>query len=390
MRPAPPVHLLDAFAARFREPARVAARAPGRVNLIGEHTDYNGGLVLPCAIDRDTWVLASPAPGKTVRVVALDLDAEADFEVGREARQGDFADYVQGVTWALGERGHTLGGGQLLVSSQVPRAAGLSSSAALELAVAAALDGLWGLSLAPLDWARVAHRAECDFAGVACGIMDQFASGLGRIGHALRIDCASEQVAPIPMPEGFRLLVAQSGVERRLAASGYNERVAECARALAAARDAKLAKADADSLRGLEDVPLAELERVLDPVAARRVRHVLSENRRVDAFCRALASGDLDGAGRLLVESQASLRDDYQVSVPELDALCEIADAQAGVFGSRLTGAGFGGCTLHLVAREAAAAVSKALADGFEGRFGRRPESWTVAPAAGASCQTLA
>jgi galactokinase len=277
------------------------------------------------------------------------------------------------------------------VASAVPRESGLSSSAALCVAVARACERAFGLGLAAADVARVAHRAESGFVGVACGIMDPFASALGRRDHALRIDCRSEEVTPVPLGGGrLRLVIAHSGVRRALAHGGYGERVAECAAALAAARAAGVAPPGARALRDLGVKDLPALERALEPLLVRRARHVVTENARVEAFCLALARGDLASGGALLREGQRSLRDDYEVSVPELDALCEIGDALPGVFGSRLSGAGFGGCTLHLVEPERAEAVAEALAAGFERRFGRRAATLLARPADGAGDLPLA
>lgn len=381
-----------AFSAHFgRDPDRVAA-APGRVNLIGEHTDYSEGLVAPCAIDRATVALVADGGRDAVRGFASDLDASArtaGFAPGDEARPAGWIAYVWGVHRALAERGLEVGGHDLAVSSTVPLGSGLSSSAALCVAVTTALDAHFGLGLGDVERARIAHRAESHFVGVGCGLLDPFASALGREGHALRIDCRTEAVERVPLPaERLALLVAHSGVERTLAAEDgptpYQERVAACREAVSLAREAGIGPADATALRdfGPEDLPA--LAARLPDVVFRRARHVVSENARVDALCAALARGDLDAVGGEVRACQASLRDDYEVSVPELDALCEIGDALPGVFGSRLTGAGWGGCTLHLVDPVRADAVGEALAEGFARRFGRRPPVHRMAPAGGA------
>jgi galactokinase len=350
------------FARRFGRPPERAVRAPGRVNLIGEHTDYNEGLVLPCAIDRDTFVVAAAREDGRVRVYSRELDAEAAFDAAAPVRRGDFADYVAGPFFALAERGIPAAGADLALASQLPRESGLSSSAALGVGVAVALDRVYGLGLSGAELAALAHRGESAFVGVGCGIMDQMASALGRRDHALRIDCRSGDVEPVPLdPGAVRILVAQSGVRRALARGGYGDRVAECAAALAAAREAGIAPPGARALRDLGPEHLPALARALPPRLLRRARHVITENARVDATCRALAQGDFAAVGALLREGMASLRDDYAVSIPELDALCALADAHPGSFGSRLTGAGFGGCTVHLVHPEAAEAVREVL-----------------------------
>jgi galactokinase len=379
-----------AFRERFDRAPEAGARAPGRVNLIGEHTDYNRGLVLPCAIDRDTWAVGALRSDGRCRVWARDLGEEAAFEVASPRPRGGWIDYVQGVVDALRRRGLRVRGLDLAVASQVPPASGLSSSAALGVAVTTLVDVLQGLGLGALERARVAHAAESGFVGVGCGILDQFASALGRRDQALRIDCRTQEVAPVTMPPGrVALLVVHSGVTRRLAEAGYRERVAECAAALEAARACGGAPPEATSLRDLAPGDLPRLEAALEPVLLQRVRHVVTENARVDAVCAALARGDLAQVGALLREGQASLRDDYAVSTPELDHLCDEADALPGVYGSRLTGAGFGGCTLHLVDPPAAAEVARALAGRFEARFARRPPVWQVRPWDGASAVKL-
>jgi len=364
------------------------ARAPGRVNLIGEHTDYEAGLALPFAIDREVRVALARRDDGCARVVSCQEPGEVVFDLASPRRRGDWSDYVQGVAAALAERGVRVGGFDLAIASDVPPGAGLSSSAALQLAVATALDAAFGGGLDPTARARAVHAAERGFVGVACGILDPFASALGRRDHALRLDCASEATRHVPLPAArVRVLVAHSGVRRALAESAYGERVEECRAARRAAADA-LGRPVAQ-LRELTPRDLPELEAALRPAPLRRVRHVVTENARVDAMCAALAAGDLEAAGALLCEGQRSLRDDFEASSPELDALCELGDAADGVFGSRLTGAGFGGCTIHLVAPDRAGAVAEALREGFARRFGRRPPVWSVVAAEGAGVLPL-
>jgi galactokinase len=363
-----PAH--EAFRRAFVRAATAGARAPGRVNLIGEHTDYNGGLVLPCAIDRDARVLVASRDDGRFQVASREMAARGAFGA-RPERAGGWVDYVAAPVFALAEAGVELPGADLWLESDVPIGAGLSSSAALALAVLTALDAAFGLGLDPRRRALLVQRGENAFVGVPCGVMDPLASAEGRSDAALRIDCESLAVTRVPLA-GVRLLVAHSGVTRRLAAGSYAARRAECEAAAAALGVATLRHADAD---------LSALEGVL----LRRARHVLTENARVDATCAALRAGDLVRAGALLREGQASLRDDFEVSVPELDALCALGDAAPGCFGSRLTGAGFGGCSVHLVEPAAADAVARAIAQGFEARFGRRPEVWKLRAGAAAS-----
>ncbi len=377
--------LVREFEGRFGRPPEYAARAPGRVNLIGEHTDYNGGLVLPCAIDRDTVVLAARRDDGRIHVRSRELGADATFEAASPSRARGWIDYVQGVAFALHELGHDAPGLDVAISSEVPGGSGLSSSAALEVAVVTLFAEALGLQLSGEERAHLAHRAESGFVGVSCGVMDQLASALGREGAALRIDCSSLEVRAVPVPETLVLLIVDSGVRHQLVGGDYNERRRECEAALAAAQAAGQVSAGATTLRALAPAQLPALERALDPLHFRRARHVITENARVDEVCGAFASGDLARAGMALRAGMASLRDDFEVSTPEIDALCEVGDATPGVFGSRLTGAGFGGCTVHLVAREHAAAARSALEVGFARRYGKPPQAWIVRPSAGAS-----
>jgi len=374
------------FARHFGAPPTTGARAPGRVNLIGEHTDYSEGLVLPCAIDRDTVALARPRDDRRIRVFAADLDEQARFDADSPRRAGDWSDYARGVVVALGEHGVEVRGLDIAVASRVPRESGLSSSAALELAIATAIDRVQRLGLSTRTLAHIAHRAESGTVGVECGIMDQLASALGRAGHALRIDCRSEEVRAVPLPRpALSILISHSGVRRKLAAGGYADRVAECRLAFEGAHGAGIGPAAGRSLRDLSMEDLPRLEEVLPQRLLRRARHVLCENARVERMCEALRRVDLDAVGEILADGQRSLARDFEVSIPELEALCEIGDGIDGVVGSRQTGAGFGGCTIHLVRADAARDASALLASGFERRFGRRPTIHQVEVADGAS-----
>lgn len=377
---------LDAgFRSRFGASPEVVARAPGRVNLIGEHTDYNEGLVLPCAVDRFTWVAARRREGSEVRIHSREFDAQACFDSDSARRSGDWVDYAKGVFVALRERGLRIGGFDVSVASEIPVGSGLSSSAAFAVALVTAIDRNLGLGLDVRARCDVAHEAETGFVGVPCGIMDPYASGLGREDAALRIDCRSREVAYVPWPgSALRLLIAHSGVRRSLADGGLAARRRECNQALTIARAAGVAPDRATALRDFGEEHLADLSLALDPVSFRRARHVIRENARVDAMGAALAVSDLAAVGGLLREGMRSLREDFEVSTPELDALCDFADSLPGVYGSRLTGAGFGGCTLHVVAPAAAEAVAQSIAEEFDARLGKRPPVLSVRPSDGA------
>ncbi|MCP5055222.1 MAG: galactokinase, partial [bacterium] len=375
-----------AFREAFGRKPTHAVRAPGRVNWIGEHTDCEEGLVLPCAVDRDTTVFAAKAQGHRVRVISAAF-GEAEFDARTPSRQAGWIDYVQGVVGALGKRlgSAAVAGADLWIDTRVPLEAGLSSSAALGVAVAFAFDRLFDLAQSPRELALAAHAGECHFVGVGCGILDPFASALGQADHVLRIDCRDAEVTPISVGKTpVSMLIVHSGVERRLAEGGYRERVAECRAAFDAAREAGLVAPDATALRDLSEEALPQLAGHVSETVFRRARHVVRENARVDGVCRALADSDLSQVGELLRAGQASLRDDFEVSLPELDLLCELADDQEAVYGSRLTGAGWGGCSLHLVQPEEVENVRERIVSGFAARTGRRPRALHLRTASGA------
>ena len=385
------------FTQHFGRTPDGGARAPGRVNLIGEHTDYTHGLVLPCAIDRDTVCFGAARDDGRVRVWAADLGKAGEggeigeFEASSPAAGRGWLDYVQAVFASLAaESGDALPGLDLVVSSRVPLESGLSSSAALGLSTIGVLNAAGRLDLKMETQARIVHRGERDFVGVGCGLLDQFASALGRRDHALRIDCRTGAAEAIALPPGrLEIVLIHSEVERALASGIYRQRVDECAAALEAARAAFIGGGARPlaALRDLTRADLPALERALDEIPFRRARHVITENDRVDCFVDALrrGAGALDELGPIMAAGQASLRDDYEVSLPELDALCAWGDAHPDVFGARLTGAGFGGCALNLVRAGAAEAVKADLVARFEARFGKTPRSFVVRAGPGAS-----
>jgi galactokinase len=351
------------------------------VNLIGEHTDYNEGFVLPIAIDLGITITLMPTDDRRVAVTLADSGETDGFDVDAIGpRAGRWIDYVAGTAWAMAEAGLPVRGFRGVLTSDLPQGAGLSSSAALELASAFALSGGSEPPTERMTLARIAQRGENEYVGVACGLMDQFASAHGVAGSALLLDCRSLDHRPVPLPlDDVALIVAHSGSSRRLEQSAYNERRAQCEAAVAAiaARHA--------GIRSLRDVTSAMLDGAeLEPLLARRARHVVGENGRVLDTVAALEDGDLAVVGRLFDASHASLRDLYEVSSPELDALVEIARSVPGVLGARLTGAGFGGCTVSLVRREAIGRLTDEIMDRYPVRTGLTPRVFEVRPANGA------
>lgn len=349
-------------------------RAPGRVNLIGEHTDYNGGFVLPLAIDRETVVAAAPRADRRVVAYSLNLAERAEFHLDEpgERRRGVWLDYVEGVAHALESRGVRLGGAELLILSDVPSGAGLSSSAALEVSAGLALASVSGAEVDPVELALAGQQAEHTYVGTMCGIMDQFVASLGRKGHALLIDCRTLEAEPVPLDTTeTAVVVCDTRVKHDLSTSEYNTRRAECERGV------ELLKEFLPGVTQLRDVGVEEFERhesrLPEPVR-RRCRHVVGENERTLRAARALRRGDLEEVGRLMRRSHESLRDDYEVSCAELDFLAETAwDFGAGVVGSRMTGGGFGGSTVSLVRRAALADFERTITGEYRRRFDTEP-----------------
>ena len=368
------------------------AVAPGRVNLVGEHTDYNDGFVLPMAIDRHVVVAFAPRNDRVLRAYAseftetreLALDAferRSVFEPERRSARGGWFGYVAGVAWAMVGTGQALRGADLAIVGDVPVGAGLSSSAALEMAVARALATLSNVAWDPRQAARFGQQAEHEFAGVACGIMDQLCVASAREGCALLIDCRSLESRDVLIPPDARILVFDSGVRRELAASAYNDRRAACERVVAAlhARHAWV-----HALRDVDDALLAEVAGTLDSVDVKRASHVIAENHRPNALADAFAAGNLERAGRLMMHSHASLRDLYEVSSPELDALVDLAIVQPGCTGARLTGAGFGGCAIALAEAGSVERVMSSVEAGYLERTGRSTTGFVCHPSHGA------
>jgi galactokinase len=365
------------------------ARAPGRVNLIGEHTDYNEGFVLPAGIDREMLIAADTKSAEnTIELYSLEYNESYSFSVEqiKLTEEHYWSNYVKGVVDVLQKQtGHLLGGFRAILSGTVPQGAGLSSSAALEVATGTLLNRLANLSLDGREIALLAQKAENDFVGLKCGIMDQFVSALAQPDAAILIDCRDLSYKTIPLhlaEQSVSLVITHTGVRRGLAASKYNERRAECEEGLQILK-AKTGN-DLRSLRDVDDALLHEHIHHLPDTIARRVRHVVSENDRVLDAANLLSKGELKRFGHLMVASHNSLRDDYEVSCVELDKLVELSLKAKGCLGARMTGAGFGGCTVALFEQDGVADFMEAVLPEYERQTQRTPNAYVCAAAAGA------
>ncbi len=365
----------------FGGPARLY-RAPGRVNLIGEHTDYNQGFVMPAAIGIYCWVATAPRDDQELHVHSTEFDAtvSVDLDDPLLPRRGDWSDYVVGTALALRNSGYQLRGANIVVRGQVPIGSGLSSSAAIEVSTGYAL---LDISRAKMDLTKLAlacRQAENEFVGARVGIMDQFISAHGRAGHALMLDCRSLESKALPIPSGVLLGICNTGVKHQIAGGEYNVRRAQCEQGVD-----RLSSVlpEIQALRDVTPVQLDEYKSLLPEVIYRRCRHVVTENERVKQAADALLNGDVSTVGRLMAESHRSLRDDYQVSCAELDMMVEIACAQPGVVGARMTGGGFGGCTINLVHADASEQFKLVVATEYEKRTHICPDIYVVSATEG-------
>jgi len=377
-----PAELRDRFQVLFDGEARLF-RAPGRVNLIGEHTDYNDGFVLPAAIELQTFAAVAGGTGRRVRIHSLNFreTVSVDLDTGGLRRRNHWSDYPLGVVATLLGAGYALRSVDLLLYGEVPPGAGLSSSASLEVATSLARLAVAGIDLSPLETAKLCQRAENEFVGARCGIMDPFVSRCAQAGHALLLDCRSLEERSVPLPDTLRLVVCHSGVRHALASGEYNARRAQCEEGVRALAEVN------PGVRSLRDATPALLEENrgrIPPVVFARCHHVVSENERTQEAAAALERLDLATVGRLMAASHASLRDEYEVSCRELDLLVDAAVPLEGVFGARMTGAGFGGCTVNLVRTEAVPAFCEQVTRAFERVTGRKPKIYQSAAAAGA------
>jgi galactokinase len=379
--------LRERFRARFGTEPRIF-RAPGRTNLIGEHTDYNDGFVMPAALEYCCWIAAGRRADRRLALHSENLEATSEVDLSSSSLEpaGAWSDYATGVAVMLARAGFEPCGADLLIHSDVPTGAGLSSSAAFEVATACALVDLSGISVDRKRLAQLCQQAENEFVGVRCGVMDQFTSLHGQAGHALLLDCRSLEFEQVPLPPGVALVLCNTGVNHKLAGGEYNRRRADCedaVRGLAAVLP---------GIRALRDVSPEQLEQHkarLPEKTYRRARHVVLENMRVIQAAQALRQGDLERFGTLMQESHASLRDLYEVSCPELDMMVELAHRQRGVYGARMTGGGFGGCTVNLVEARYVEGFRREIARAYEEATRIRPEIYECAPGDAAGAVTV-
>ena len=366
------------FAAKFGEAPAFIVRAPGRVNLIGEHTDYNDGFVFPMAINRATWIALRPRDDNRVLAISLDMDDQREFSLNDLRRPADvvWIDYLVGVAWALLERGYTLRGWEGVVAGDVPIGAGLSSSAALELVTARAFHCVSGFTWDAATIALACQAAENNWLGVNCGIMDQMISAAGVEDRALLIDCRSLKTFTAPLPADTAVVILDSGTRRGLVDSAYNERREQCE---AAARHFGVS-----ALRDVDKTSFAERTHELDELSRKRARHVVSENERTLRARDAMRSGTAAALGKLMIESHVSLRDDFEVSSPALDAIVDCANADDACFGARMTGAGFGGCAVALVLAAGADAFVERVSAAYKSATGNQPTLYITRASRGA------
>ena len=375
-------HLRGLFEQQFGRPPTAAAAAPGRVNLIGEHTDYNDGFVLPMAIQRTCIALGAPRDDRTARVYSDNMEAGFDIEVDPALVPGEpkWSNYVRGAVAGCLKQGLDPGGFDMVVGSTVPAGGGLSSSAALEVATTTLIEAMTGSRIDPVEKALLCQHAEHHFAGMPCGIMDQFISTMGRSGSAMLIDCRSHAVKLVQLNDpSITVLIINSNVKHELTSGEYAARRKQCEQACEAL--------GVGSLRDATPTMVQDARRSMDEVVYRRAKHVVHENRRTERAARAMAAGDWSDVGRLMLDSHQSLRDDYEVSCRELDLLVHLTQphrTEGHVIGSRMTGGGFGGCTVSLVKQDAVEEVADDVAAKYEAETGIKPSLFVTRPAAGA------
>ncbi|MFW6268841.1 MAG: galactokinase [Bacillota bacterium] len=362
-----------------------AFSAPGRVNLIGEHTDYNDGFVLPMAIEKNITMVAQLRDDKKVVAYDVNFEPEMSFDLDniKKAEENTWINYLMGVAKEIQDRGHELQGMNVVIEGNVPLSSGLSSSAALEVVTGITFENLNEIEIEPVEMALLCQSAENNFVGVNCGIMDQYISRLGKKGHALMIDCQTNEYELVPFTdEKYRIIICNTNVQRELVDSAYNQRREECNQAAAYFAE----KLDHEVI-ALRDVSLIEFEEYKDGLSeleTKRAKHVISENDRVKESIEALKEDKFERFGELMIQSHESLRDDYEVSCKELDIMVDLALEVEGTLGSRMTGAGFGGCTVSLVKKEAVNDFKEKVAAGYKQATGIETDIYVSSPADGA------
>jgi galactokinase len=374
--------VVNEFKQRFGDEPRIF-RAPGRVNLIGEHTDYNQGFVMPAAINMGTWVAIAPRADRKIVVYSRQFDEQTEFGLDETShKRGHWTDYVQGVVRQLQGNGFSLHGANILIHGEVPLGAGLSSSAALEIAHGFALTQLAGKNIDPVELAKLCQKAENEFVGVRCGIMDQFISSLRKRAHCLLIDCRSLEHTFLPIPDDVCLVVCNTMVKHSLATGEYNVRRAQCEEAVS------MLAQWFPNITSLRDVSASQLQKCclgLPETIRKRCWHVVSENQRTQDAAQASRQRDLTWFGELMQRSHCSLRDNYEVSCRELDSMVKIASRQKGVYGARMTGGGFGGCTINMVRCDAAEQFKTNVASEYAHTTGITPEIYITEASSGVS-----
>ena len=370
------------FERYFGHPPSFVVRAPGRVNLIGEHTDYNDGFVLPIAVDRAVWIALGPTFTQKVILHSLELKRSAEFSLEKIKHENqEWVEYIKGIAWALQQAGYLLKGWEGLITSDIPMGAGLSSSAALELAAARAFAAVSGYPWEAIKMAQIGQQAERDWVGVNCGIMDQMISALGQAGHGLLIDCRSLKTESVPLPPDITVVVLDTATRRGLVDSAYNERREQC----------KMA-ARFFGVPALRDVSQTEFDakaEALDPVVFRRARHVIKENIRTLQAAHTMSQKDAVKLGQLINASHISLRDDFEVSSPELDQMVDCAQQESACYGARLTGAGFGGCAIALVHADAVQKFTETVTINYQTATGLQPEIYFCTATDGATITSI-
>jgi galactokinase len=373
-------NLMQSFREHFKGEPFFIVRAPGRVNLIGEHTDYNEGFVLPMAIDRAVWIALRPRTDRRVLVHALDLQDQGTFDLDHLERAQGWLEYLKGVAHELRTAGYELRGWEGVMTGDVPRGAGLSSSAAVEMATARAFAAVSGFAWEALTMAKIGQRAENDWVGLQCGIMDQAVSAAAREGHALFLDCRTLDYEHVPLPKNMAVVVLDTSTRRGLVGSAYNERHAQCELA-----------ARFFGVRALRDVSVEQLKvegGKLQDVTRRRARHIISENARVLQAVEAMRRDDPVTLGKLFNESHASLRDDFEVTNAALNWIVESAQARPECFGARMTGAGFGGCAVALVRQDSVEGFAQAVGAEYNSKSGMEAKVYVCQASEGASVES--